>query len=103
MQPNSTGRESLVTASVALVVTANCMSCEEAGRLWQGVCDEHGLELARISADDDAGQALVQRLGIEWLPVLLIDGVPSVVGVPSTEVAHRVLTSACNPESPSTA
>jgi len=74
-----------------LIVTGDCRSCRDAERVWRAACAAMGVVLECVDAESTRGAALVAEHALKSLPVLILDGKVAVAGVPSTDLACRIL------------
>lgn len=76
---------------IELVVSGVCPYCSAAEKVWREVAAEGSLEFAVLDVTVPEGAALAQRLNLQTVPALLIDGILRAVGVQSLEEARTLL------------
>jgi len=78
---------------IELIVSGACPFCLEAEKVWRVVAADHGFEFSVVDTSQPEGAALVQRLKLQAVPALLIDGTLRAIGVQSPEEALTLLKS----------
>ena len=76
---------------IELVVSGACPYCSAAEKVWREAAAEGNLEFAILDVTVPEGAALAQRLNLQTVPALLIDGILRAVGVQSLEEARTLL------------
>jgi len=76
---------------IELIVSGVCPFCLEAEKVWRAAAADHGFDFAVLDIAQPEGAALAQRLNLQTVPALLIDGVLRAVGVQSPEEALTLL------------
>lgn len=76
---------------IKLIVSGVCPFCQEAEKVWRAVAADHGLEFSVADISQPEGMALAQRLQLQIVPAILIDGTLRAVGVQSPEEALTLL------------
>lgn len=76
---------------IELIVSGVCPFCLEAEKVWREVAADRGVEFYVVDIDQPEGAALAQRLKLQTVPALLIDGTLRAVGVQSPEEALTLL------------
>jgi len=81
----------LLKSRAVLLVGQPCVSCEEAEQLWREVAAvlDVRIEVRHIDLDTPATGKDAEK--ITALPVLMVDGIPLVVGVPEADAATALL------------
>lgn len=76
---------------IELIVSGVCPFCLEAEKVWREVAADRGFEFYVVDIAQPEGAALAQRLKLQTVPALLIDGTLRAVGVQSPEEALTLL------------
>lgn len=76
---------------IELIVSGVCPFCLEAEKVWRAAAAGHGCEFYVVDVTQPEGAALAQRLKLQTVPALLIDGTLRAVGVQSPEEALTLL------------
>ena len=76
---------------IELLVSGVCPFCLEAEKVWRAAAADHGCEFAVVDISQPEGAALAQRLKLQTVPALLIDGTLRAVGVQSPAEALTLL------------
>lgn len=76
---------------IELVVSGICPYCSAAEKVWREAAAERSLEFAVLDVTEPEGAALAQRLNLQTVPALLIDGILRAVGVQSLAEARSLL------------
>jgi glutaredoxin len=76
---------------IELVVSGVCPFCLEAEKVWREVTANRGFEFAVVDIVQPEGAELAQRLKLQTVPALLIDGTLRAVGVQSLEEALALI------------
>lgn len=76
---------------IRLVVSGTCPFCLEAEKVWREAAAGRGCEFAVLDITQPEGAALAQRLKLQTVPALVIDGTLRAVGVQSPEEARALL------------
>ncbi|MDO9068793.1 MAG: thioredoxin family protein [Deltaproteobacteria bacterium] len=76
---------------IELIVSGVCPFCQEAEKVWREVTSNRDLEFSVVDITQPEGAALAQRLKLQTVPALLIDGTLRAVGVQSPEEALILL------------
>ena len=76
---------------IELIVSGGCPFCGEAEKIWREVTSHRGFEFSVVDLAQPEGTALAQRLKLQTVPALLIDGTLRAVGVQSPEEALTLL------------
>ncbi|MDP2879413.1 MAG: thioredoxin family protein [Sulfuricella sp.] len=76
---------------IELIVSGVCPFCLEAEKVWRAAAADHGFEFAVLDIAQPEGAVLAQRLKLQTVPALLIDGTLRAVGVQSPEEALALL------------
>ncbi|MDA8095840.1 MAG: thioredoxin family protein [Betaproteobacteria bacterium] len=74
--------------NVALLVSQECPACREAEAAWRHVAEECRFAFAVIDVAQPEGRALANRLGLEGVPALLVDGALAGTGVHTLSIAR---------------
>lgn len=89
---------------IELVVSGDCDYCLEAQRVWREIAAERDMEFALLDISLPRHAELLQRLKLQTVPALLLDGVLRAVGVQSRVEALALIRdtadSAPHPENP---
>ena len=80
------------TMKVQLIISDHCHSCTRAIRLWEGLCQEMGLDFQCLDTAHSEGRRLADRHRLKTFPALLIDDQVKLVGLPSTQTARQLIT-----------
>jgi thioredoxin-like negative regulator of GroEL len=86
---------------VQLLVADWSPACGRAQQVWQTVAQERQFELTVVDVDQPEGQATMQRLQLQTIPALLIDGQLVAIGVQSWEAALAIVDAAQRKTPPS--
>jgi len=78
---------------IVLLVSEDCTPCRNAERLWVASCAEFELPLRVLGIEENEGGELARRLGLNSVPVLVIDNRVASVGVPDAAAAKALLQS----------
>ena len=78
---------------IELIVSGVCPSCQEAEKVWRAATADRGFEFAVVDIDQPESAALAQRLNLQAVPALMIDGTLRAVGVQSPEEALALIQS----------
>lgn len=76
---------------IELIVSGACPFCLEAEKVWREATSDRGFEFSVVDITQPEGAALAQRLKLQAVPALLIDGILRAVGVQSPEEALTLL------------
>jgi glutaredoxin len=76
---------------IELVVSGTCPFCLEAEKVWREATADRGIEFSVVDITQPEGVALAQRLKLQTVPALLIDGTLRAVGVQTSEEARTLL------------
>jgi glutaredoxin len=76
---------------IELIVSGVCPFCLEAEKVWREVTSNRGFEFSVVDITQPEGTALAQRLKLQTVPAIVIDGVLRAVGVQSPEEALTLL------------
>ena len=76
---------------IELVVSGVCPFCLEAEKVWREVAADRGFEFYIVDIAQPEGAALAQRLKLQTVPAIVIDGTLRAVGVQSPEEALTLL------------
>jgi len=76
---------------IELVIAQGCPFCREAEKVWRKAVAERQAELRLLDVSLPDGQVLTQRLSLNTVPAVLIDGTLKGVGVQTLEEARRLL------------
>jgi len=76
---------------IELIVSGCCPFCLEAEKVWRAAAADHGCEFSVMDISRAEGAALAQRLKLQTVPALLIDGTLRAVGVQTPEEALTLL------------
>jgi glutaredoxin len=76
---------------IELIVSGVCPFCLEAEKIWRIAAADHGLAFSVVDITQPEGAALAQRLKLQTVPAILIDGTLRAVGVQSPEEALSLL------------
>lgn len=76
---------------IELVVTGDCAFCRAAEAVWREAAEHHQCEFAICDIAQPEGERIVQRLKLQTVPAVVIDGVLRAVGVQTPEQAQALL------------
>lgn len=76
---------------IELIVSGTCPFCLEAEKVWRVAAASLDYEFAVLDIAQPEGAALAQRLKLQTVPAILIDGTLRAVGVQSPEEALTLL------------
>jgi len=76
---------------VELLIAEGCPFCREAEQVWRTAAAERQAEFSLLDVSHPDGQVLTQRLSLNTVPAVLIDGTLKGVGVQTLEEARRLL------------
>ncbi len=79
---------------VQLLVSSGSAPCDQAEQVWRGVAAERELDFSVVNLDQPEGRELVERLQLQAIPALVVDGVLVAIGVQSAEEAHELVSGA---------
>jgi len=79
---------------VQLLVSDACDPCDQAEKVWRGVAAELELDFSVVNLDRPEGRQLAERLQLQTIPALVVDGVLVAIGVQSTEEARALVSRA---------
>ena len=79
---------------VQLLVSDACAPCDQAEKVWRGVVAERELDFSVVNLDQPEGRQLAERLQLQTIPALLVDGVLVAIGVQSAEEACALVSRA---------
>jgi glutaredoxin len=79
---------------VQLLVSDACDPCDQAEMVWRGVVVEHELDFSVVNLDQPEGRQLADRLQLNTVPALVVDGVLVAIGVQTAEEAHALVSRA---------
>jgi thioredoxin-like negative regulator of GroEL len=79
---------------VQLLVSDPCDPCDQAEKVWRGVVAELDLDFSVVNLDQPEGRQLTERLQLQTIPALVVDGVLVAIGVQSTEEARALVSRA---------
>jgi hypothetical protein len=76
---------------IELIVSGVCQFCLEAEKVWRTATADREFEFAVVDIGQPEGAALAQRLNLQTVPALMIDGTLRAVGVQSPEEALALI------------
>ncbi|MGA9033699.1 MAG: thioredoxin family protein [Sulfuricaulis sp.] len=76
---------------VQLLVSDACDPCDQAEKVWRGVAAELELDFSVVNLDRLEGRQLAERLQLQTIPALVVDGVLVAIGVQSAEEARALV------------
>jgi thioredoxin-like negative regulator of GroEL len=79
---------------VELLVSDACDPCDQAEKVWRGVATELDLDFSVVNLDRPEGRQLAERLQLQTIPALVVDGVLVAIGVQSAEEARALVSRA---------
>jgi thioredoxin-like negative regulator of GroEL len=79
---------------VQLLVSDACAPCDQAEKVWRGVAAEFELDFYVVNLDRPEGRQLMERLQLQTIPALVVDGVLVAIGVQSAEEARALVSRA---------
>ena len=79
---------------VQLLVSDACDPCDQAEKVWRGVAAELELDFSVVNLDRPEGRELAERLQLQTIPALVVDGVLVAIGVQSVEEARALVSRA---------
>jgi len=79
---------------VQLLVSDACDPCDQAEKVWRGVAAELELDFSVVNLDRPEGRQLAERLQLQTIPALVVDGVLVAIGVQSAEEARALMSRA---------
>ncbi len=79
---------------VQLLVSDACDPCDQAEKVWRGVAAELELDFSVVNLDRPEGRQLAERLQLQTIPALVVDGVLVAIGVQSAEEARALVSRA---------
>jgi thioredoxin-like negative regulator of GroEL len=79
---------------VELLVSDACDPCDQAEKVWRGVAAELELDFSVVNLDRPEGRQLAERLQLQTIPALVVDGVLVAIGVQSAEEARALVSRA---------
>jgi len=79
---------------VQLLVSDACDPCDQAEIVWRGVAAELELDFSVVNLDRPEGRQLAERLQLQTIPALVVDGVLVAIGVQSVEEARALVSRA---------
>lgn len=79
---------------VQLLVSDACAPCDQAEKVWRGVAAERELDFSVVNLDHPEGRQLAERLQLQTIPALVVDGVLVAIGVQSVEEAQALVAQA---------
>lgn len=79
---------------VQLLVSDACDPCDQAEKVWRGVAAELELDFSVVNLDRPEGRELAERLQLQTIPALVVDGVLVAIGVQSAEEARALVSRA---------
>jgi thioredoxin-like negative regulator of GroEL len=79
---------------VQLLVSDACAPCDQAEKVWRGVAAERELDFSVVNLDRPEGMQLAERLQLQTIPALVVDGVLVAIGVQSAEEARALVSRA---------
>jgi len=79
---------------VQLLVSDACDPCDQAEKVWRGVAAELELDFSVVNLDRPEGRELAERLQLQTIPALVVDGVLVAIGVQSAEEARALVSHA---------
>jgi thioredoxin-like negative regulator of GroEL len=79
---------------VQLLVSDACDPCDQAEKVWRGVATELDLDFSVVNLDRPEGRQLAERLQLQTIPALVVDGVLVAIGVQSAEEARALVSRA---------
>ncbi len=79
---------------VQLLVSDACSPCDQAEKVWRGVAAERELDFSVVNLDRPEGKQLAERLQLQTIPALVVDGVLVAIGVQSAEEARALVSRA---------
>jgi glutaredoxin len=81
---------------IELIVSGTCPFCLEAEKVWRAATADHGCEFSVVDISQPEGAVLMQRIKLQTVPAILIDGILRAVGVQTSgealtliEIAHQ--------------
>lgn len=78
---------------VQLLISETCDHCRRAERIWSEIAAEHRLDFSVVGLERPEGEALAERLQINTIPALVVDGVLVAIGVQTPEEAEEIVAS----------
>ena len=79
---------------VQLLVSDACDPCDQAEIVWREVAAELELDFSVVNLDQPEGRQLAERLQLQTIPALVVDGVLVAIGVQSAEEARALVSRA---------
>ena len=79
---------------VQLLVSDACDPCDQAENVWRRVAAELELDFSVVNLDRPEGRQLAERLQLQTIPALVVDGVLVAIGVQSVEEARALVSRA---------
>ena len=79
---------------VQLLISDACDPCDQAEKVWRGVAAELELDFSVVNLDRPEGRQLAERLQLQTIPALVVDGVLVAIGVQSAEEARSLVSRA---------
>ena len=79
---------------VQLLISDACDPCDQAEKVWRGVAAELELDFSVVNLDRPEGRQLAERLQLQTIPALVVDGVLVAIGVQSAEEARALVSRA---------
>ena len=75
---------------LCLILDENPASTD-AENIWRDACQRVGNSLAVLKPDDPKYQTVLEQLGLNTFPALVLDKRVLAVGIPTTETANKLL------------
>jgi thioredoxin-like negative regulator of GroEL len=79
---------------VQLLVSDACAPCDQAEKVWRRVVAERELDFSVVNLDRPEGRQLAERLQLQTIPALVVNGVLVAIGVQSAEEAQALVAQA---------
>jgi len=79
---------------VQLLVSDACAPCDQAEKVWRGVVAERELDFSVVNLDQPEGRQLADRLQLQTIPALVVDGVLVAIGVQNADEAQSLVAQA---------
>jgi thioredoxin-like negative regulator of GroEL len=76
---------------VQLLVSDACDPCDQAAKVWREVAAEIELDFSVVNLDRPEGRQTAERLQLQTVPAVVVDGVLVAIGVQSLEEARALV------------
>ena len=79
---------------VQLLVSDACDPCDQAEKVWRSVVAERELDFSVVSLDQPEGRRLADRLQLNTIPAVIVDGMLVAIGVQNADEARALVSQA---------